>query len=60
MGAIIDAWFVLVVAVAGWINREQNKALEYLTSYTQSKMNEILMIYNNLHDKLIVKYSNSR
>jgi dipeptidase len=36
------------------------KALEFLTNYTQGNMNEILEIYNNLHDKLIVKYSNSR
>ncbi len=30
MGPHIDAWFVTVVAVVGWINREQDKALEYL------------------------------
>ena len=30
MNPIIDAWFVTVVAVAGWINREQDKAVEYL------------------------------
>jgi dipeptidase len=36
------------------------KALEYLTSYTQGKMEQVLAIYNKLHDDLIVKYSNSR
>lgn len=30
MGPIIDAWFVVVVSVAGWINREQDKVVEYL------------------------------
>ena len=30
MGPIIDAWFVLVVAVAGFLNQEQNEILEYL------------------------------
>jgi hypothetical protein len=30
LGPLIDAWFVLVVSTAGWLNREQNKALEYL------------------------------
>ncbi len=26
----MDAWFVLVVSVAGWINREQDKVVEYV------------------------------
>ena len=30
MNSIIDTWFVLVVSVAGWINREQDKVVEYL------------------------------
>ena len=30
MGPIMDAWFVLVVALAARLNREQDKALEYL------------------------------
>ncbi|MFN2202777.1 MAG: integrase core domain-containing protein [Caldilineaceae bacterium] len=30
MGPIIDAWFVLVVALAARLNREQDKALQYL------------------------------
>ncbi len=30
MGPIIDTWFVAILAVAGWFNREQDKALEYL------------------------------
>ena len=30
MGPIMDAWLLFVVAVAGWMNREQSKALEYL------------------------------
>jgi transposase InsO family protein len=30
MGPIIDAWFVLVVSVAGWLNRQQDSALQYL------------------------------
>jgi dipeptidase len=40
--------------------KDPSKALEYLTDYTQGKMNEVLNIYNDLHDRLIVKYSNSR
>jgi hypothetical protein len=30
MGPIIDGWFVFVVAVAGWLNRDQNKVVEHL------------------------------
>ena len=30
MGPILDAWFVIVIAVAARLNREQSKALEYL------------------------------
>ena len=30
MTPIIEAWFVLVVSVAGWLNREQDKAVQYL------------------------------
>ena len=30
MGPIIDAWFVLVVALAARLNREQDRILEYL------------------------------
>lgn len=40
--------------------KDPAKALEYLTNYTQANMEEILGIYNDLHDRLIVKYSNSR
>lgn len=40
--------------------KDPDKALEYLTGYTQSNMKEILGMYNQLHDRLIVKYSNSR
>jgi dipeptidase len=36
------------------------KALEFLTNYTKSNMEEVLEMYNGLHDELIVKYSNSR
>jgi len=30
MTPIIDAWSVVIVAVAGWLNREQDKVIEYL------------------------------
>jgi transposase InsO family protein len=30
MAPVIDAWFVLVVSIASWMNREQDKALQYL------------------------------
>ena len=30
MTPIIEAWFVFVVSVAGWLNREQDKAVQYL------------------------------
>jgi dipeptidase len=36
------------------------KALEYLTAYSKGKMETVLKMYNELHDALIVKYSNSR
>jgi len=36
------------------------KALKYLTGYTTDCMQEVLRMYNDLHDRLIVKYSNSR
>ncbi len=36
------------------------KALAYLTGYTATCMEEVLRMYNDLHDRLIVKYSNSR
>jgi dipeptidase len=39
---------------------DPDKALEYLTSYSKGKMETVLEMYNGLHDKLIVKYSNSR
>jgi dipeptidase len=41
-------------------NKNPDKALEYLTAYSRGKMETILDMYNGLHDKLIVKYSNSR
>jgi len=40
--------------------KKPEKALEYLTSYSQGKMEQVLKMYNQLHDDLIVKYSNSR
>jgi dipeptidase len=42
------------------IKKEPEKALEYLTSYSQGKMEQVLQMYKQLHDDLIVKYSNSR
>ncbi len=36
------------------------KALSYLTEYSKGKMETVLEMYNDLHDALIVKYSNSR
>ena len=30
MTPIIEAWFVLVLSVGGWLNREQDKAVQYL------------------------------
>jgi dipeptidase len=40
--------------------KNPDEAIEYLTSYSQGKMKEVLSMYNDLHDRLIVKYSNSR
>jgi len=40
--------------------KKPEKALEYLTRYSQGKMEHVLKMYNDLHDDLIVKYSNSR
>ena len=40
--------------------KKPEKALEFLTNYTKSNMEEVLEMYNELHDDLIVKYSNSR
>ncbi|MEN8157611.1 MAG: C69 family dipeptidase [Bacteroidota bacterium] len=40
--------------------RGAGEALEYLTTYSNGKMEAVLEMYNGLHDQLIVKYSNSR
>ena len=40
--------------------KNPDKAREYLTGYSMGKMEKVLEMYNGLHDKLIVKYSNSR
>ena len=40
--------------------KNPDKALEYLTAYSKGKMETVLEMYNELHDTLIVKYSNSR
>ena len=40
--------------------KNPKKALDFLTGYTQGKMELVLEMYNRLHDELIVKYSNSR
>lgn len=40
--------------------KDPEKALKFLTDYTISNMEEVLEMYNRLHDELIVKYSNSR
>ena len=42
------------------MGRILNWLLDYLTNYCKSNMEEVLEMYNNLHDQLIVKYSNSR
>jgi len=39
---------------------EPARALKYLTEYTKANMEQVLDMYNSLHDILIVKYSNSR
>lgn len=36
------------------------KANQFLTEYTKGNMEEVLEMYNKLHDEFIVKYSNSR
>jgi dipeptidase len=41
-------------------NKKPENALNYLTDYSKGKMEEVLEMYNGLHDELIVKYSNSR
>lgn len=41
-------------------SRDPEAAADYLTAYTLGKMEEVLDMYNDLHDRLIVKYSNSR
>ena len=40
--------------------RDPGVGLDYLTDYTQRKMEEVLKIYSDLHDMLIVRYSNNR
>jgi dipeptidase len=39
---------------------DPKSANEFLTNYTKKNMVKVLDMYNNLHDELIVKYSNSR
>ncbi len=40
--------------------KNPKEAHDFLTDYTISNMEEVLEMYNRLHDELIVKYSNSR
>jgi dipeptidase len=40
--------------------KSPSAAQDYLTGYSKGKMEEVLKMYNGLHDRLIVKYSNSR
>ncbi|MCF8224998.1 MAG: C69 family dipeptidase [Bacteroidales bacterium] len=40
--------------------KDPDKARDFLTEYVKANMNEVLEMYNTLHDELIVKYSNSR
>jgi dipeptidase len=40
--------------------QQPDASLDFLTRYSQSKMEEVLIMYNDLHDRLIIKYSNSR
>lgn len=44
----------------GLYQKSEQEAKNYLTKYVQANMNEVLEMYNRLHDELIVKYSNSR
>ncbi len=48
MGPIIDAWFVLVVAVAGFLNREQNKILEYLLAESVPQTHKEMEVHHGL------------
>ena len=41
-------------------SKDPAEARKFLTSYTLGKMEAVLDMYNQLHDELIVKYSNSR
>ena len=40
--------------------KDPQAANDFLTDYTIANMEEVLEMYNTLHDELIVKYSNSR
>ncbi len=40
--------------------KDPKMAREYVTNYSKANMEEVLEMYNSLHDRLIVKYSNSR
>jgi dipeptidase len=41
-------------------HKNPERAIEFLTSYSKGKMETVLEMFNGLHDRLIVKYSNSR
>jgi hypothetical protein len=41
MAPVIDAWFVLVVSIASWMNREQDKALQYLKTENRVLKNQL-------------------
>ncbi len=41
-------------------DKNPGKASDFLTEYTIENMEKVLQMYNDLHDQLIVKYSNSR
>ncbi len=53
MGPIIDRWFVVLVCVASWINRQQNKALEYLVA-------ENAVLKEQLKGKGRIRFTNSQ
>jgi hypothetical protein len=53
MGPIMDGWFVLVVAVAGWLNRDQNQVVEYLLA-------ENAVLKEQLKDQRRLRFSDAQ
>lgn len=50
MAPILRPWHILVIALAGWINREQQRVIEYLITENQvlrEKLGKNRILFND-------------